>query len=151
MKKSRCSNHLLGSTALAALIVLGAVCFSSNALSAEWPSKQLEFVTHSSPGGPGNLIGHLLADINRKAQILSQPIYVSVKPGSGMAKAFSYIMEKKGDDHIIGVTSSGNILGTPLRVKVPYEGTLQDDGRRFRRSNEESRQDYPRRLFHELR
>ncbi len=121
MKKSRFINRFFCRLMFVTLsVVLSATLFGSEALSAEYPSKPIEYVTHSAPGGPNNLIGHLIVEIVQKEKILPQPVFVTLKPGSGMAAAFSYMFEKKGEDHVMACTSSGLILGTPLRVKLPY-------------------------------
>ncbi len=85
-----------------------------------YPWKTIEYVTHSNPGGPQNLIGHLIVEINQKEKILPQPIVVNLKPGGGMAKAFAYLLEKKGDAHIWAGLPHGLLLVTPLTAKLPY-------------------------------
>ena len=120
MKNLRITKCTLCHLVFLSLSILSITVFNTYALSAEYPSRPIEIVTHSAPGGPNNLIAHLIADIVQKEKILPQPVYVTLKPGSGMAKAFSYLLEKKGEDHLWAITSSGLILGTPLRVKVPY-------------------------------
>jgi putative tricarboxylic transport membrane protein len=87
---------------------------------ASFPSKPIEYVTHSAPGGPQNLIGHLIVEIVQQEKILPQPMVFKLVPGSGMAKAFSYLFERKGDAHILAGLPSFLAMATPLRVKVPY-------------------------------
>jgi tripartite-type tricarboxylate transporter receptor subunit TctC len=121
MKKLGFFDHFPGSPMfVVTLFLLGALSIGSNGLSAEYPSKPIEYVTHSSPGGPNGIIGVLIAEIVMKEKVLPQPVFTTLKSGSGMANAFSYLMEKKGEDHIMGATTNNLILGTPLRVKVPY-------------------------------
>lgn len=120
MKKLRFINCFLSRVVLLSLVILSITLFNTHALSAEYPSRPIEIVTHSAPGGPNNLIAHLIADIVPKEKILPQPVFVTRKAGSGMAKGFSYLLEKKGEDHLWAMTTNGLILGTPLRVKVPY-------------------------------
>ncbi len=120
MKKLRWVNFSLRYITVVSLFMVGASFFTFDALSAEYPSRPVEIVTHSAPGGPNNLIAHLIAEVVQKEKILPQPVFVTLKPGSGMAAAFSYLFEKKGEDHLWAVTSNGLILGTPLRVKLPY-------------------------------
>ncbi len=102
------------------LSILGIACFGAPAQAADYPTHPIEIVTHSQPGGPNNFIAHLISEVVQKEKILPQPVFVTLKPGSGMATAFSYLYEKKGEDHLWAVTSNGLIIGTPMRVKVPY-------------------------------
>jgi len=103
-----------------ALVLLLTATANSADPAASFPSKPIEYVTHSAPGGPQNLIGHLIVEIVQQEKILPQPVVVKLIPGSGMAKAFSYLFEKKGEAHIWGGLPSFLIMATPLRVKVPY-------------------------------
>jgi len=120
MKKIRRVNCLWVCPALVALLILVLPFFTTDALSAAYPSRPIEFVTHSNPGGGPNVLAHLFAEVNQKEKILPQPFVVTIKPGSGQAQNFAYLFEKKGDDHMLSITSNANLIGTPLRVKVPY-------------------------------
>jgi len=106
-----------------AVMALGLV-FAATANSADpaasFPSKPIEYVTHSAPGGPQNLIGHVIVEVVQQEKIFPQPVVVKLIPGSGMAKAFSYLLEKKGEAHIWAGVPSALIIATPLVVKVPY-------------------------------
>jgi putative tricarboxylic transport membrane protein len=103
-----------------ALLALGLVSLNAPALAVDYPTRPIELVTHTQPGGPNNIIGHLIIEVVQKEKILPQPLFLTLKPGSGMASGFSYLFEKKGEDHLLAITSNGLILGTPLRVKLPY-------------------------------
>jgi putative tricarboxylic transport membrane protein len=100
--------------------ILGIACLCTAAPAADYPVRPIEIVTHSAPGGPNNIIAHLISELVQKEKILPQPVFVTLKPGSGMATAFSYLYEKKGEDHLWAITSNGLIIGTPMRIKVPY-------------------------------
>ncbi len=79
-----------------------AMCFGS-ALSQEFkPSKQIEAVVHTGPGGGSDLLARAIAELLQKEKLLSQRMQVVNKPGGGPAVAMSYLAEKKGDTHTIG-------------------------------------------------
>lgn len=94
MKTNRYENFLYRYIVLLSLFLVGSPFFSASALSAEYPSRPIEIVTHSAPGGPNNLICHLISEIVQKEKVLPQPVFITLKPGSGMAAAFSYLFEK---------------------------------------------------------
>jgi putative tricarboxylic transport membrane protein len=86
----------------------------------KYPWKPIEWLTHSAPGSPGNILGLLVIQINQEEKIFSQPVFLTQKAGSGMANAFAYMFEKKGEDHMWASVPSSLVLGTPLTIKVPY-------------------------------
>jgi len=87
---------------------------------ADYPTKPIEIVVHSKPGGNMYFLAQLIADINQKKKYLPQPMFVTVKAGSGFSKAFGYLMEKKGDAYVVGLITSSHMLGTPLISKLPF-------------------------------
>jgi len=107
------------------IIIIGVVlvfAFSTNVFcGSDWPTKRIEYVTHSQ--GTMNRIGTLVAEIMREENLLSQPMTINLKRGSGMAKAFSFLLTKKGNDHYVAGTTSNLILATPLKADLPYRWT----------------------------
>ena len=57
--------------------------------SSDYPSKPIEVVIRSQ-GGPDDRFCRTLSDIVQKEKILSQPMVVNYKPGSGGAVAMGY-------------------------------------------------------------
>jgi putative tricarboxylic transport membrane protein len=66
------------------------------------PSKQIEAVVHTGPGGGSDLLARAIAELLQKEKLLSQRMQVVNKPGGGPAVAMSYLAEKKGETHTIG-------------------------------------------------
>src|SRR5918996_3934426 len=66
------------------------------------PSKQIEAVVHTGPGGGSDLLARAIAEMLQKEQLIPQRMQVVNKPGGGPAVAMSYLAEKKGDTHTIG-------------------------------------------------
>ena len=102
-------------------IVLGLAISTTAFCDSEWPTKRIEYVTHSQ--GTMNRIGTLIAEIMREEKLLSQPMTINLKRGSGMAKAFSFLLTKRGSDHMVAGTTSNLILATPLKANLPYRWT----------------------------
>ncbi len=84
------------------VVAIGAL-LSSRAWSQEFkPSKQIETVVHTGPGGGSDLFARAIAEMLQKEKLISQRLQVVNKPGGGPAVAMSYLAEKKGETHTIG-------------------------------------------------
>jgi putative tricarboxylic transport membrane protein len=86
-------------------IVIAAIgtMFLSLAWSQEFkPSKTIEAVVHTGPGGGSDILARAIADLMQKENLLPQRLQVVNKSGGASAVAMSYLAEKKGDTHTIG-------------------------------------------------
>lgn len=93
------------SRAVLAAITIGVVLTSFGA--AGWcqefkPSRQIEAVVHTGPGGGSDIFARAIAEMLQKEKLISQRMQVVNKSGGGSAVAMSYLAEKKGDPHTIG-------------------------------------------------
>jgi putative tricarboxylic transport membrane protein len=66
------------------------------------PSKQIETVVHTGPGGGSDLFARAIAELLQKEKLLTQRMQVVNKSGGGSAVAMSYLAEKKAESHTIG-------------------------------------------------
>ncbi|HEY5542267.1 MAG TPA: tripartite tricarboxylate transporter substrate binding protein [Candidatus Binatia bacterium] len=66
------------------------------------PTKPIEAVVHTGPGGGSDIFARAIAELMQKEKIISQRMQVVNKSGGGSAVAMSYLAEKKGDTHTIG-------------------------------------------------
>lgn len=66
------------------------------------PTKQIETVVHTGPGGGSDLFARAIAELLQKEKLISQRMQVVNKSGGGSAVAMSYLAEKKGENHTIG-------------------------------------------------
>lgn len=66
------------------------------------PSRQIETVVHTGPGGGSDLFARALAEMLQKEKLISQRMQVVNKPGGGPAVAMAYLAEKKGESHTVG-------------------------------------------------
>ncbi len=90
---------ILLSITVAVIMVLSAGLARSQAFK---PSKQIEAVVHTGPGGGSDLLARAIAELLQKEKLISQRMQVVNKPGGGPAVAMSYLAEKKGETHTIG-------------------------------------------------
>ena len=91
----KCRAILSPITALAILVV----SFNSVGSQEFKPSKQIEAVVHTGPGGGSDLLARAIAELLQKEKLISQRMQVVNKPGGGPAVAMSYLADKKGDTH----------------------------------------------------
>ena len=101
--------HLI--LALAALVV-------SAAHSQTFPTKQIELVVHTAPGGGTDLIARLVADIMVKEKLVSQPVNVINRVGGGGAIAYTYIKSKRGDPHTVMSVATLAMLNQVVRPEL---------------------------------
>jgi len=87
--------------------------------SAGYPSRPIEYVSHSKSGAH-MVIAQLLSDIIEKEKLLSQPVVCVEKPGSGGAKAQAYLFERKGNPHLVLGVGTTNFICGPLLSKLPF-------------------------------
>jgi putative tricarboxylic transport membrane protein len=66
------------------------------------PTKPVEGVVHTGPGGGSDILARAIAEMIEKEKLLPQRLQVVNKSGGGSAVAMSYLAEKKGDTHTLG-------------------------------------------------
>jgi len=67
------------------------------------PTEQIEFVTHTGPGGGGDVLARAIAAAMEKEKLMPVRMQVVNKTGGGGHTAMSYLVEKKGETHTIAV------------------------------------------------
>ena len=92
---------------------------------AQWkPTKTLEVIVHTAPGGGNDLLTHAVAQMLEKEKLLPVRMQVINKPGGNGAVAAAALSEKKGESNTLGFITSVWIANplTTSEAKV----TLQD-------------------------
>jgi len=92
---------------------------------ADWkPTKTVEVIVHTGPGGGNDVLGRAIANMMEKEKLLPVRMQVVNKPGGNGAVAAAAISEKKYDPHTIGLITSVWIAGplTTSEAKI----TLHD-------------------------
>jgi putative tricarboxylic transport membrane protein len=80
------------------------------------PSRPIELVTHTGPGGGGDVAARLLATALEQEKLVPVRVQVINKAGGSGALAASYMMEKRGDTHTLAYFTS-LWIGGPLTRK----------------------------------
>jgi putative tricarboxylic transport membrane protein len=88
------------------------------------PSRPIELVVHTGPGGGSDVLARAMALMVEKEKLLPVRMQVVNKPGGGGAVAPAYLAEKKGDTHTIGIFT-GVWLTNPL-TSAEAKVTLRD-------------------------
>src|SRR5512139_1045224 len=100
----------------AALAAVAMLVAASAAAQGFKPSRTIDFVVHTGPGGGGDTHARAINGIFEKEKLLPVRANVVNKPGGGGAVATAYMAEKKGDTHTIGLYT-GLWLTRPLSSK----------------------------------
>ncbi|MEP6657147.1 MAG: tripartite tricarboxylate transporter substrate binding protein [Betaproteobacteria bacterium] len=116
MKPSRITSWSGALWVLAGLAATPALAFE--------PTRPIELVVHTAPGGGNDVLARSIAVMAEKEKLLPVRIQVLNKPGGNGAVAAAFLVEKKGEPHIIGLITSNWIIG-PL-VTNEAKITLQD-------------------------
>ena len=88
---------------------------------AQWkPSKPVEVIVHTGPGGGSDLLARAMANMIEKEKLLPVRMVIVNKPGGGSGVAAAALSEKKDDPHTIGLITSVWIAGplTSAEAKV---------------------------------
>jgi putative tricarboxylic transport membrane protein len=80
------------------------------------PSRTIELITHTGPGGGGDVAARFLATALEREKLVPVRVQVVNKPGGSGAVASSYIAERKGDTHTLAYFTS-LWIGGPLTSK----------------------------------
>ena len=98
---------------------LAATAFAAASAHAQsFPSRPIEFVVHTSPGGGTDTFARSVADMLGREKIYSQPTTVSNRTGGGGGVAFNYVKSKKGDPHVILAIATGTLLTAANRTEL---------------------------------
>ena len=77
------------------------------------PTRPVEVVVHTGPGGGSDVLARAMVLIMEKEKLLPVRAQVANKPGGGGVVAAAYLAEKKGETHTIGIFT-GVWLTNPL-------------------------------------
>jgi len=97
-----------------------AACAAALAAAPAWaqfkPTKPVEFIVHTGPGGGADVLARFIAQVIEKENLAPVRFQINNKTGGGGLTAMAYVAEKKGDTHAIAVFT-GNWLTNPLTRK----------------------------------
>jgi putative tricarboxylic transport membrane protein len=109
---------------LSAAFLVGSSCASFAWAQGFRPSRPIELVVHSAPGGGSDVFAREVAEMAKKERLLPQPLQVTNKTAGASAQAMAYLVEKRGDDHTIAVFTN-TWVATPL-TRADAKVTVKD-------------------------
>jgi putative tricarboxylic transport membrane protein len=109
---------------MVALTLLLCIGFTASGEAAAYPSRPLEIVAPSNPGGGWDAMARTLNRTFEVEKLYTQPISVINKPGGGGAVGMAYIHTKKGDDYELVVYSPPLIINTITKTYPHHYNTL---------------------------
>jgi len=109
-----------GGTGTPAATTAPAAAATATAVVAAQPTKPVEFVISTAPGGGSDIYARIMQGIIDKAKLSPQPVNPLNKDGGSGAVAFNYVFEKKGDMHAIMITLN-SFWTTLITQKLPYK------------------------------
>ncbi len=77
------------------------------------PTRPVEIVVHTAPGGGSDVLARFISTLFDKEKLLPVRNQVHNRPGGGSAVAMAYMAEKRGDSHTIALFTSAWLL-TPI-------------------------------------
>src|SRR3989442_8227609 len=92
------------------------------ALAAINPTRPVEFVIRTAPGGGSDISARFMQGVIEKQSLSPQPVQPVNKEGASGAVAFTYVFEKRGDMHYIMITLN-SFFTTIITQKLPYKAT----------------------------
>ncbi len=108
--------------------IIIAACAAAIAAAPAWaqfkPTKPVEFIVHTGPGGGADVLARFIAQTFEKENLAPVRFTVNNKSGGGGLTAMAYVAEKKGDTHAIAVFT-GNWLTNPL-TRAEAKFTVKD-------------------------
>jgi putative tricarboxylic transport membrane protein len=106
---------------LAVTLITLATC-GGGAVAPVSPTRSVEFVISTAPGGGSDLYARTWQGIIEKNKFSPQSLTPLNKEGASGAVAFTYVYEHKGDMHYIMVTLN-SFFTTLITQKLPYKAT----------------------------
>jgi len=97
-------------------LLLGVIAAAPAAAQGYKPTRPIEIVTHTGPGGGGDVAARFIVAVTEKEKLLPVRAVVINKAGGGGAVAAAYMAEKRGDTHTIAFFTSLWVAG-PLTSK----------------------------------
>lgn len=80
-----------------------------------YPSKPIEFVVHTSPGGGTDVFARAVTEMLTREKVFSQPVLVANRTGGNGSIAFNHIKSKRGDPHFVLTVATGTLLTNAAR------------------------------------
>jgi putative tricarboxylic transport membrane protein len=107
-------------------VLLAAAALAAGPVGAQGfkPSRPIEFVVHTGPGGGNDVLARAIAAMVEKEQLLPVRMQVVNKTGGGGLAAMAYLVEKKGETHTIALFANTWFTVPAMRAEAKF--TMND-------------------------
>jgi len=119
---SACGGGAPATQATAAPTAAAPTVAAATPLAAIPPTRNVEFVIQTGPGGSSDIYARFWIAIMEKEKLTPLPVQAVNKEGGAGAVAFTYVFERRGDPHYIMVTLN-SFWTTIITQKLPYKTT----------------------------
>jgi putative tricarboxylic transport membrane protein len=103
---------------LIAALGAAAVVYAAAAPAQPYPSRTVEFIVHTNPGGGTEVFARLVTEIMTRDKLVSQPLVVQSRTGGAGVIAFTYAKGKRGDPHTVLTIATGSFLTAAARTDL---------------------------------
>ena len=93
-------------------------CAAAAASAQSYPSRTVEFIVHTNPGGGTEVFARLVTEIMTRDKLVSQPLIVQSRTGGAGVIAFTYAKGKRGDPHTVLTIATGSFLTAAARTDL---------------------------------
>jgi putative tricarboxylic transport membrane protein len=103
---------------LIAALGAAAVVYAAAAPAQSYPSRTVEFIVHTNPGGGTDVFARVVTEIMTRDKLVSQPLIVQSRTGGAGVVAFNYVKSKRGDPHTVLTIATGTFLTATARTDL---------------------------------
>jgi putative tricarboxylic transport membrane protein len=109
---------------LSIAVLMAAALVSGHAAAQFKPTKPIEIIVHTGPGGGADVLARVISQLVEKEKLAPVRLQVTNKPGGGGLTGMNYVVEKKGDAHAIALFT-GVWMTNPL-TQAEAKVTIKD-------------------------
>jgi len=120
------SKARLGFVAITAVAIVMTACAppgGGGAAAVTQPTRPVEFVISTPPGGGSDIYARAMQAIIEKNKLTPQPVQPVNREGGAGAVAFTSVFERKGDMHYIMITLNSFFTTIITQPNLPYKAT----------------------------
>jgi len=110
--------NAISSQRLFRVLVAASLLIAAPVHAQTFPSKPIEIVVHTGPGGGSDLFSRAVADIIAREKLLPQPLVIMNRAGGGGVIAQNYVAGKRGDPYTVYAVVASLMVAIPIRSQM---------------------------------
>ena len=100
------------------VLVLSLAALAHPAFAQPYPTKPIEVVVHSGPGGGPDVVARAVTEMIAREKLFPQPMVVANLAGGGGITALNYVKSKRGDPYVLLTVATGTVLTAASRPEL---------------------------------